>query len=65
MKLKHDWSERKDVTREMADVAARRTAFLFGVMVAFPERVSVKSLLTSAYLQGMEDAADAENRAVK
>jgi hypothetical protein len=53
----HDFGRRKDVTPEMMDVAHRRTDFLFDAMRNYPTN-SLRGILASAYLQGIEDAAE-------
>jgi len=53
--------ERIDVPACFVDLAQRRTEFLFHVMTYGDQ--PMKSVLASAYLQGLGDAADAiENR---
>lgn len=54
--------ERVDVPPQFVDLAKRRTSFLFHVM-RFGEQ-PMHTVLASAYLQGLGDAADAlENKA--
>lgn len=57
MRMKHDWATRDDVSREMIAVAHRRTDFLFAVAASYKE-ASIRTLLASAYLQGIDDAVD-------
>ena len=58
MKLDVKWGERKDIPEGMHDVAMRRVAFLH-VVAMTRQNVSLTALFASAYLQGIEDAADA------
>lgn len=51
-----------DVSHQFIDLAERRTAFLFYVMQFGSQ--TIKTILASAYLQGVSDGAEAiENRA--
>jgi hypothetical protein len=54
--------ERVDLPAKFLDLAHRRTQYLFHVMTWTND--SMKSILASAYLQGINDASDAlENKA--
>ena len=62
MRFLRDYERRRDVSREMATFVGKRIGFIFQTMRDYPEN-SLRAALVSAYLQGMEDAADAISRA--
>jgi hypothetical protein len=56
-KFSHQYEiESYEITREMLDIAKRRTRFVIGLMTYYEFPISI--LLANAYMQGMNDAFD-------